>query len=84
VKVLCAGKVITDEHRQCATQGNLRAAIKARRMNVEDIYADLGDIVNGTKRGREGGELIVCDFSGVASADAAVGEAAHTLIASLE
>ena len=33
-------------------------------MKEADVYAELGEIVNGSKPGRVGNELIVCDLTG--------------------
>ena len=39
-------------------------------------YAELGEICNGSKPGREGKELIVCDLTGTGAQDAAIGQVA--------
>ena len=33
-------------------------------MKDSDVYAELGEVINGTKKGREGDELIVVDLTG--------------------
>jgi len=41
-----------------------------------DVYAELGEIVSGAKKGREGLELIVVDLTGTGAQDAAIGQVA--------
>ena len=42
----------------------MRSAIAAGVMTEEDVYAELGEVVNGDKPGREGSELLVVDLTG--------------------
>ena len=69
-----ADKVVVDSIEQCARSGELRHAIDARVMRVEDVYAELAEIVVGRKPGREGSETIVCDLTGIGAQDAALAE----------
>ena len=44
-------------------------------MTTEEVYAELGEIVNGSKPGREDHEeLIVVDLTGTGAQDAAIGQ----------
>jgi ornithine cyclodeaminase/alanine dehydrogenase-like protein (mu-crystallin family) len=43
-------------------------------MGVEDVYAELGEIVLEEKPGRESDETIICDLTGVGAQDASIGE----------
>lgn len=53
----------------------LRGAIEAQAMTTDDVYAELGELVNGTKLGRENDEeLIVVDLTGTGAQDAAIGQ----------
>ena len=45
-------------------------------MTEKDVYAEMGEIFNGSKKGREGKELIVVDLTGTGAQDAAIGEVA--------
>ncbi|RYY87641.1 hypothetical protein EON63_03745 [archaeon] len=38
------------------------------------VYAEIGEIVCGRKKGREGGEMIVVDLTGTGAQDAAIGQ----------
>jgi ornithine cyclodeaminase/alanine dehydrogenase-like protein (mu-crystallin family) len=51
-------------------------------MTVEDVYAELGDVVNG-KPGREGNEIIVVDLTGTGAQDAAIGQVAWNKLSGL-
>ncbi len=72
-----ADKVVTDLTRQCLELGELHHAVAAGLMSAEDVYAELGEIVEGRRPGREGDESIVCDLTGVGAQDAAIGEMAY-------
>ena len=76
VDVLTAGKYISDLTKQTARVGELRTALEAGAMTESDVYAELGEICNGSKPGREGKELIVVDLTGTGAQDAAIGEVA--------
>lgn len=75
VDVLKASKYISDLTKQTARVGELRSAIKTGAMTEKDVYAELGELVNG-KPGREGDELIVVDLTGTGAQDAAIGQVA--------
>lgn len=78
-----ASKMITDLTRQCALVGELRSALKAGTMTKEDVYAEIGEVVNGTKAGREGDELILVDLTGTGAQDAAIGQVAWEKLSQL-
>jgi len=82
VDVLKASKYISDLTKQTSRVGELRSAIKAGVMTVDDVYAELGEIVNG-KPGREGNEIIVVDLTGTGAQDAAIGQVAWDKLSQL-
>mmetsp|Transcript_20591 Transcript_20591/g.29367 ORF Transcript_20591/g.29367 Transcript_20591/m.29367 type:complete len:356 (-) Transcript_20591:96-1163(-) len=82
VDVLKASKYISDLTKQTSRVGELRSAIKAGIMTADDVYAELGEIVNG-KPGREGNEIIVVDLTGTGAQDAAIGQVAWDKLSSL-
>jgi ornithine cyclodeaminase/alanine dehydrogenase-like protein (mu-crystallin family) len=50
-------------------------------MSENDVHAELGEVVNGTKPGREtDDEIIVCDLTGTGAQDAAIGGVAWRLL----
>lgn len=74
--VLAASKYISDLTKQTSRVGELRAAIAAKAMTESSVYAELGEVVNGSKPGRVGDELIVVDLTGTGAQDAAIGQVA--------
>mmetsp|Transcript_17487 Transcript_17487/g.42975 ORF Transcript_17487/g.42975 Transcript_17487/m.42975 type:complete len:344 (+) Transcript_17487:65-1096(+) len=80
--VLKASKYIPDLVKQTSKVGELRGAIEDGLMSEEDVYCELGDLVNG-KVGREGDELIVVDLTGTGAQDAAIGQVAWDKLGSL-
>lgn len=78
--VMKKSKFIADLKRQCVRVGELRTAVKEGAMTEEDVYAEIGEVVNGTKKGREGNELIVVDLTGTGAQDAAIGQVAWEVL----
>ena len=77
VEVLRNSKVVCDLVRQCAKVGELRSALQAGVMKEADVYAELGEVVNGTKPGRSGKDkIVVVDLTGTGAQDAAIGQVA--------
>jgi len=70
--LMASSKVVTDVTEQARTIGDLHHAIDAGVMRVEDVYAELSEIVAGKKRGRErDDEVIIFDSTGMALQDVA-------------
>jgi alanine dehydrogenase len=69
---LACSKVVTDVSEQCAAIGDLHHAIEAGLMRLNDVHAELGEIVAGRKPGRTSTEEItVFDSTGTALQDVA-------------
>lgn len=83
VDVLKASKYVSDLTKQTAAVGELRSALQAGAMTKDDVHAELGEIVNGTKSGREGNEIIVVDLTGTGAQDAAIGQVAWDKLGAL-
>jgi ornithine cyclodeaminase/alanine dehydrogenase-like protein (mu-crystallin family) len=81
--VLKASKYISDLTKQTSKVGELRAALQAGVMTEADVYAELGEIVGGSKPGRVGDELIVVDLTGTGAQDAAIGQVAWDKLSKL-
>lgn len=65
-------KLIADVREQCATIGELHHAIADGLMMRENVFAELGEIISGRKKGRESkNEIIVFDSTGMALQDVA-------------
>jgi len=75
-----AGKVVVDSRSQCLRLGETHHAVSAGVLSPDEIHGELGEVLNGSKPGREGNELIVCDLTGVGAQDAAMAGAVWTLL----
>jgi ornithine cyclodeaminase/alanine dehydrogenase-like protein (mu-crystallin family) len=80
VDVVVSSKYVCDLVTQTARIGELRSALAEGEC---DVHAELGEIVNGTKVGREGDEIIVCDLTGTGAQDAAIGGVAWDKLSAL-
>jgi ornithine cyclodeaminase/alanine dehydrogenase-like protein (mu-crystallin family) len=68
-----ADKVVADRIEQCLRIGEIHHAVDAGVLRKENVYAELGEIAAGMKRGRVSKEEItVADLTGVGVQDAAV------------
>ena len=76
-------KYVADLVGQTSKIGELRSAIAAGAMTEDDVHAELGEVINGTKAGREGDEIIVCDLTGTGAQDAAIGGVAWEKLSAL-
>lgn len=81
--VLAASKYISDLTKQTSKVGELRSALLAGVMTEDDVHAELGEVVNGDKPGREGNEIIVVDLTGTGAQDAAIGQVAWDKLSQL-
>lgn len=71
-RILAGSRVVADLAIQAATMGELQHAIAANLMRIEDLHAELGQIVAGERPGRTGAEQIfVFDSTGTALQDVA-------------
>jgi len=70
--LLSSSRVVVDVLEQCATIGELHHALAAGLMTVEDVHADLSELVAGRKPGRSTeSEIIIFDSTGTALQDVA-------------
>jgi ornithine cyclodeaminase len=67
-----AGKVVVDSRPQCLALGETHHAVAAGVLSPEAVHGEIGEVLLGVRAGREGGELIVCDLTGVGAQDAAI------------
>jgi alanine dehydrogenase len=76
-ELLKSSKVVVDILEQCAQVGELHHAL-GKGMRTEDVHAELGEIVAGSKRGRTSeGEIFIFDGTGTALQDAAAAAAVY-------
>ena len=67
-----ADKIVADSMPQCLRLGEIHHAVDSGAITKETIYAELGEITAGLKRGRVSeNEIIVCDLTGVGVQDVA-------------
>lgn len=70
--LLASVKIVADHLEQVCSIGDTHHAIARGLMRKEDVYAELSEVVAGTKAGRTSeAEIIVFDSTGVAIEDAA-------------
>jgi ornithine cyclodeaminase/alanine dehydrogenase-like protein (mu-crystallin family) len=70
--VMARSKIVCDVIEQCATMGDLHHALNAGVVKMEDVHAELGEIVASRKPGRKSAEeVIVFDSTGMALQDVA-------------
>jgi len=82
-ELLRGATVVTDVREQCARIGDLHHAVARGVMRVEDVHADLGDIVAGRVRGRASrDEICVFDSTGMALQDIAAAAVVYERAAS--
>lgn len=84
VEVMARAKFVTDLTRQCVRVGELRTAVQAGGMTEADVHAEIGQVVAGSRTGREGAELIVVDLTGTGAQDAAIGQVAWEVMSKVQ
>jgi alanine dehydrogenase len=67
-----ADKIVLDSWDLSQESADVRALVEAGVLSRERLYAEIGEIVSGRKRGREGPERIVVRAEGLASQDIAL------------
>ena len=71
-RLLSSNKVVVDSLEQASKIGELHHAIDSGIMNRNQVYAELGDIIAGKKKGRvSSDEIIIFDSTGTALQDVA-------------
>lgn len=79
-RLLANSKVVTDLTAQARTIGDLHHAVDAELMTVDDVHAQLGEVVAGIKPGRtDDDEVIVFDSTGTGLQDVAAAVAAYRI-----
>jgi ornithine cyclodeaminase/alanine dehydrogenase-like protein (mu-crystallin family) len=82
-EVMKKSKFVCDLIRQASKVGELRTGIASGLMKESDVYAELGEVFSGKKKGRTGDELIVVDLTGTGAQDAAIGQIAWDTLSKL-
>lgn len=77
-RLLASARLVVDSLDQCAEIGELHHALETRLMNTADVYAELPELVAGTKPGRaDAEEITVFDSTGTALQDIAAAVAVY-------
>jgi alanine dehydrogenase len=77
-RILARGKVVVDSLEQCAGIGDLHHAIAAGLVKNTDVHAELADLVEGRRPGRESAEEVtIFDSTGTALEDVAAAAAVY-------
>ncbi len=76
--LLGQGKVVVDVLEQCAAIGELHHALAHDILTPDDVHAELGEVVAGTKPGRSSAEeIIIFDSTGMALQDVVTAAAVY-------
>jgi len=71
-QILTKAKIVVDCFEECKVRGEINSAISEGTIDLSNIYAELGDIVAGKKKGRESAsEITIFDATGMAIQDIA-------------
>ena len=63
-------KIVCDSISQCVEKGETQHPIEKGIISKEDIYGEIGEILNGTKKGRQSRqEITIFDTTGMAVQD---------------
>ncbi len=72
-RILRRARVVVDDLEQASHSGEINVPVLKRILKPKDIYATLGEVVVGRKKGRSGpGQVTVFDSTGLAIQDTAV------------
>jgi ornithine cyclodeaminase/alanine dehydrogenase-like protein (mu-crystallin family) len=76
--LLARSRVVVDVREQCAVMGDLHHALRAGAMTVDDVQAELADVVAGRRPGRASpDDVVVFDSTGTALEDVAAAVLAY-------
>jgi ectoine utilization protein EutC len=65
-----ADKIVVDSLQQCVNLGEVHHAVEDGTITEENVHAELGEVLLGSKSGRESDrEITVCDLTGIAVQD---------------
>ena len=64
--------IVIDDPHQAEGGGEINVPLARGELTLADVHASLGEIIAGTKPGRQGDEITVFDSTGLAIQDVAV------------
>ncbi len=72
-RILKKAKIVVDSWEQASHSGEINVPLKKGQLKKKDIYADIGEVVIGGKKGRKNSrEITVFDSTGLAVQDIAI------------
>ncbi|MEM0371842.1 MAG: alanine dehydrogenase [Ignisphaera sp.] len=78
-EILKRAKIVVDDVEQAIHSGEINVPITQKIISIKDIYAELGEIVTGIKKGRETDkEITIFDSTGLAIQDVIVAHYIYT------
>jgi len=76
--LMASAKVVCNVRAQCAAIGDLHHAVAAGVMKIDDVHAELADVLTGRRPGRESAdEITLFDSTGTALQDVAAAALVH-------
>ena len=70
IELLKRARIVVDNWQQASHAGEINVAISKKMISSKDIYGDIGEIVSGSKIGRDSSDLItIFDSTGLAVQD---------------
>ncbi|MBU4312545.1 MAG: alanine dehydrogenase [Candidatus Omnitrophica bacterium] len=75
VRILKRAKIVVDSWEQASYSGEINVPLARGELSKKDIYADIGEIVTGKKKGRTSAdEITLFDSTGLAVQDVAIAD----------
>lgn len=75
--ILLDARVVVDDYEQALHSGEINVPVSKKIFTRKNIYASLGEIIAGLKKGREGKEITVFDSTGLAIQDVVTAKAVY-------
>jgi ornithine cyclodeaminase/alanine dehydrogenase len=70
--ILRAARIVIDDPHQAEAGGEINVPLARGELTLADVHATLGEVIAGTRPGRQGDEITVFDSTGLAIQDVAV------------
>jgi alanine dehydrogenase len=75
VKILKKGRIVVDAWEQASHSGEINVSLTKKQLSKKDVYANIGEVVAGRKKGRKNKkEITIFDSTGLAVQDIAIAD----------